>query len=185
MKTSLITFAVLCSLILIVSVIPPGEGIVDEVMKAMEDKKLKKKIKKLPIQFLRRKKKIYAIPCPFPLPIPWVSQKVVVSRSRNSIFPSISSVLKKLQPIIYKDIVKQYVPYPEPQPYYPSPSYHHPSYPSYPPYPSEYDYPPQSYEEGYDRGNEVDGGAESIMRAMYALPPPYMYWSVNWLISTN
>ncbi|KAI1280686.1 hypothetical protein HDE_13794 [Halotydeus destructor] len=104
MKTSLVIFATLCTLVLLVTVLPQSEAfkeLLDLDLDLNIDKRFKKKLaKKLLYMFLLTgNKKIYAVPVPLPIPIP---------------------ILKKLQPIIYKEGVP--VPYEVPVPY---PVHHH------------------------------------------------------------
>lgn len=73
MKTSLVIFATLCALFLLVTVLPESEAFKELIDLDIDiDKKFKKKIaKKLLYYFLLTgNKKIYAVPVPLPIPIP-------------------------------------------------------------------------------------------------------------------
>lgn len=73
MKTSLVVFACLCSLFLIVTVLPEAEAFKELIDFDIDiDRRFKKKLaKKLVYYFLLTgNKKIYAVPVPLPIPIP-------------------------------------------------------------------------------------------------------------------
>lgn len=96
-------FSCICAIILLVSVIPEGEAghIFEEFQDLMDNKGLKRKVMKRLMYYymVAGNKKVYAIPFPLPLPIP---------------------ILKKIQPIIYKET--QNIPVPVP---YEVPNYGH------------------------------------------------------------
>ena len=66
-------FSVICAFMLLVAVVPETEAI-KELVELMDDKKLKKKVMKRLIYYfmIAGNRKIYTVPFPLPLPIPWV-----------------------------------------------------------------------------------------------------------------
>jgi len=72
-KTSIVIFATLCTLILLVTVMPESEAFKELLDFDIDiDKRFKKKLaRKLLYYFLLTgNKKIYAVPVPLPIPIP-------------------------------------------------------------------------------------------------------------------
>jgi len=75
MQTSIVVFACIFSLVLLVSISPVDADRktlrkLKKIVDILEDKSVRKKVKKILKRIPHMNKKIYAIPCPFPLPIP-------------------------------------------------------------------------------------------------------------------